>query len=505
MSEEKKRPVEGETPEFDENCEFLEDIQKRETPEEPPVEEFVEMEKGESVPEEAEHKQSRLERLAERQNLRESKLETKEDTAEKTGELTAATLTEEAAEAETAPKSSRYSDLRKLVFQMVEVGYNETGITRGYDILSFVLIILNVVASVMFTFDYCELHYSTYLNWVEAITVAFFAIDYVLRLWTAPLLHPQDRAPTAVRKYVISFWGIIDLVSFLPYYLPWFFPQGGTVFRLFRVMRLFRLFRINAYYDSLGTITAVLKSRKQQLLSSTFIILVLMLSSSLMMYSVENKAQPEVFSNAMSGIWWASSALLTVGYGDVYPITVAGKILGMIITFLGVGMVAIPTGIISAGFVEQYQRFKDMEEQAGEVDFHFIKVQLNYQDQWVGQKIVDLNLPHNVVVAVIQRGRSTIVPRGDVVLQENDTLVLGAESAHDKEWNLDLKEIILKRKHPWNGQFIRDLDISRQTFIVLVRRKNRSMVPNGNLMLREGDVVVLYSKKHIHDAVDIDL
>ena len=294
-------------------------------------------------------------------------------------------------------------------------------------------------------------------------------------------------------------------MSFLPYYLPWFFPQGGTVFRLFRVMRLFRLFRINAYYDSLGTITAVLKSRKQQLLSSIFILLVLMVSASLMMYSVEHEAQPDVFRNALSGIWWASSALLTVGYGDVYPITTAGKIIGMIITFLGVGMVAIPTGIISAGFVEQYQRFKEMDEQTGEVDFHFIKVQLNYNDDWVGMKIMDLNLPSNVVVAVIQRGNSTIVPRGNVVLQEKDTLVLGAESAHDKEWDLDLKEIILKRKHPWNGEYIRDLDISRQTFIVLVRRKNRSMVPNGNLMLKEGDTVVLYSKKHIQDAVDIEM
>ena len=100
----------------------------------------------------------------------------------------------------------------------------------------------------------------------------------------------------------------------------------------------------------------------------------------------------------------------------------------------------------------------------------------------------------------------SLVPlRGNVVLEEKDTLVLGAESAHDKEWDLDLKEIILKRKHPWNGEYIRDLDISRQTFIVLVRRKNRSMVPNGNLMLKEGDVVVLYSKKHIQDAVDIEL
>ena len=127
-----------------------------------------------------------------------------------------------------------------------------------------------------------------------------------------------------------------------------------------------------------------------------------------------------------------ANAKLTVGYGDVYPIPTAGKIIGMIITFLGVGMVAIPTGIISAGFVEQYQRFKEMDEQTGEVDFHFIKVQLNYNDDWVGMKIMELNLPSNVVVAVIQRGNSTIVPRGNVVLEEKDTLVLGAESAHDK-------------------------------------------------------------------------
>ncbi|MBQ8470105.1 MAG: ion transporter, partial [Clostridia bacterium] len=241
------------------------------------------------------------------------------------------------------------------------------------------------------------------------------------------------------------------------------------------------------------------------LLSSIFIILVLMLSASLMMYSIEHDAQPEVFRNALSGIWWASSALLTIGYGDMYPVTVLGKVLGMIIEFLGVGMVAIPTGIISAGFVEQYQRIKEMQEEVGEVDFHFIKVQLNYNDEWVGTKIKDLNLPTNVVVAVIQRGDSTIVPRGNVVLEEDDTLVLGAESAHNKNWDLDLKEIILKSKHPWNGQYIRDLDISRQTFIVLVRRQNRSMVPNGNLMLKEGDTVVLYSKKHIQDAVDIEI
>ncbi len=524
MNEEHNMPLTGEPPipetesdaEFDADCQFLEDIQKRKangpapateqttvTPHAPSAEpekpeEFVEMETAEHDTSPTKKPQSRFAQLAERQMKKDEKEAAREERREEIQEKREErrrNARDRRDEKQAQFDKRRFSSLRTTVFQMVEVGYNETGITRGYDILSFVLIILNVIGSIMFTF----------LHWIEAVTVAFFAIDYVLRLWTAPLLFPQERTAKAVAKYVFSFWGIIDLVSFLPYYLPWFFPQGGTVFRLFRVMRLFRLFRINAYYDSLGTITAVLKSRKQQLLSSIFILLVLMVSASLMMYSVEHEAQPDVFRNALSGIWWASSALLTVGYGDVYPITTAGKIIGMIITFLGVGMVAIPTGIISAGFVEQYQRFKEMDEQTGEVDFHFIKVQLNYNDDWVGMKIMDLNLPSNVVVAVIQRGNSTIVPRGNVVLQEKDTLVLGAESAHDKEWDLDLKEIILKRKHPWNGEYIRDLDISRQTFIVLVRRKNRSMVPNGNLMLKEGDTVVLYSKKHIQDAVDIEM
>lgn len=157
----------------------------------------------------------------------------------------------------------------------------------------------------------------------------------------------------AICKYLFSFSGLIDLLSFLPYYLPFFFPSGAVAFRIFRVVRIFRLFRINAYYDSLNVITQVLTSKAQQLLSSVFIILVLMTASSLCMYSLEHDAQPEVFSNAFSGIWWSVSTLLTVGYGDIYPITTMGKIFGIFITFLGMGMVAIPTGIIFAGFVDR--------------------------------------------------------------------------------------------------------------------------------------------------------
>lgn len=309
MNEEHNMPLTGEPPvpetesdaEFDADCQFLEDIQKRKangpapateqttvTPHAPSAEpekpeEFVEMETAEHDTSPTKKPQSRFAQLAERQMKKDEKEAAREERREEIQEKREErrrNARDRRDEKQAQFDKRRFSSLRTTVFQMVEVGYNETGITRGYDILSFVLIILNVIGSIMFTFDYCELHYATALHWIEAVTVAFFAIDYVLRLWTAPLLFPQERTAKAVAKYVFSFWGIIDLVSFLPYYLPWFFPQGGTVFRLFRVMRLFRLFRINAYYDSLGTITAVLKSRKQQLLSSIFILLVLMVSAS---------------------------------------------------------------------------------------------------------------------------------------------------------------------------------------------------------------------------------
>jgi len=331
------------------------------------------------------------------------------------------------------------------------------------------------------------------------VTVAFFTADYALRLWTAHVPRPQFSRPIAMVKYALSFSGLVDLLSFLPYYLPFFFPAGVVAFRMFRVVRIFRLFRINAYYDSLHVITEVISSKRQQLMSSVFIILVLMLAASLCMYSLEHEAQPEVFTNAFSGIWWAVSTLLTVGYGDIYPITAAGKVFAIIITFLGVGMVAIPTGIISAGFVDQYSRIKRISEYAQEAEVQFIKLQLASNDSWVGRTIKELGLPHGVLVAVIQRAGKIIVPRGGVELLAGDTLVLGAES-FGRDQHIELSEVILRQHNPWNGCKIRDLDISRQTIIIMVKRQGRMLIPNGDLVLLEGDKLIMYTQKHISHA-----
>ncbi len=393
---------------------------------------------------------------------------------------------------------------RKRVFDIIEVGSDYDYPSKAYDLINAVAIILNLIVSVMYTFEGLRTEYGFWIVLIEKITVAFFGMDYLLRIWTAKYLYPKESEVRAIGKYVLSFTGLVDMLSVVPYYLPVFFPTGTVAFRMIRIARIFRLFRINAYYDSLHVITEVINGKRQQLISSVFIILVLMTASSLCMYSLEHEAQPEIFSNAFSGIWWAASTLLTVGYGDIYPITTLGKIFGIFITFLGVGMVAIPTGIISAGFVDQYSSIKRREEYGYEEDMHFIKIHLDENDKWVGKQIMELNLPANIIIAIIKRGDKSIIPRGNVVLNAGDTMILGAEAFADRK-QIKLKEIFLKKQNPWTGERIRDLDISRHSIIVLVKRNNKSMIPYGNMMLKEGDTVFLYTQLHMSSAKDIEI
>lgn len=393
---------------------------------------------------------------------------------------------------------------RKRIFEIIEVGNDLDHASRAYDFLNAFAIIINLAVSIMYTFDDLEMAYGTLLLTIEEITVAFFCIDYVLRVWTAKYLYRGVKERTAIKKYVLSFTGIIDLLSFLPYYLPIFFPGGTVAFRMIRIVRIFRLFKINAYYDSLNVITEVIYGKKQQIISSVFIIVILMIASSLCMYSIEHEAQPDVFQNAFSGIWWSASTLLTVGYGDIYPITIAGKILGIAITFLGVGMVAIPTGIISAGFVEQYAIIKKVEEYGHESDMQFIKIHLYENDNWVGKAISELELPTRVIVALVKRQEEILIPRGNLILEEDDMVILGAEP-FDAYEHIHLKEFVLKRRNPWTNQKLKDLDISRHSVIVLVKRGSFTIIPNGETVLREGDKIFMYSKLHLSYATDIEI
>lgn len=141
------------------------------------------------------------------------------------------------------------------------------------------------------------------------------------------------------------------------------FPCNLLAVRIFRLLRLLRIFKLNRYFASLAAIGQVIKSKSRELLGSLFFVALMLVVSSLVIYAVEHDAQPDVFKNAFSGLWWAIATLTTVGYGDIYPVTTVGRMVGAVIALLGIGMVAIPTGIISSGLIEQMKKghSKDVE------------------------------------------------------------------------------------------------------------------------------------------------
>ena len=200
------------------------------------------------------------------------------------------------------------------------------------------------------------------------------------------------------------------------------FCNIAVIFRMLRVARIFHLFRLNAKYDSFNIITTVLYEKRNQIISSVFIVFILMLASSLCMYSVEHEAQPTVFRNAFSGIWWSMSTLLTVGYGDIYPVTSVGRIMAICIAYLGVGAVAIPTGIISAGFVEQYQR------KSGILDYRHADIreiaELFVDKQYAGKTVAELEETEQFNVYLLLRDGLSVLPQKDLILKQNDIIII---------------------------------------------------------------------------------
>lgn len=385
--------------------------------------------------------------------------------------------------------------IKKRVFEIIQIGKKDDFASKFFDIFITVIITLNILVLFLETFSELDMFYPV-LHGIELITILIFCVEYLLRIWTADYLYPDKTKGKAVLKFLLSYDGVIDLLTILPF----FFLSGFVAFRMLRVVRIFNLFRINTQYDSFNVITTVLYDKKNQILSSVFIILVLMLSSSLCMYGAEHEVQPDQFKNAFSGIWWSVSTLLTVGYGDIYPVTTLGKGMAIIIGFLGVGVVAIPTGIISAGFVEQYTKIKTISSYAEEVNIRFVTLTVNDTAYWEKKTVKELKLPQGLILALILRNGKVVIPKGNTVLMVGDRLVLGAEAFQD-EINIKLKEIIIKQMHPWNGHAIKDLDISRQTIIVMIRRKNRIIIPHGDTVIKEGDMVILYSKYDFKESI----
>lgn len=252
--------------------------------------------------------------------------------------------------------------IKQKVFQIINADDDSYFPSKLFDILIICLIILSICSVVLSTFDHIPAYISSINVLIEYVSITLFTIEYVLRIWTADLLY-DDGPFLSKLRYICSLMAIIDLLAILPFYLPFVTKIDLRSLRTLRLIRMVRIFKLNRYTTALNSVTNVLKRKKEQLISSMFVVVVLMIIASILMYYCEHDAQPAVFKNAFSGLWWAIATLTTVGYGDIYPITAVGKLLSAFLALLGIALVAVPTGIISSGFSEELEETKQQEDE----------------------------------------------------------------------------------------------------------------------------------------------
>ena len=241
---------------------------------------------------------------------------------------------------------------RKLDILLNPVG-NYQAHNRSFEIFSICLIVLNVLAVVLETTNLFHQKYAQFFHIFELFSVAVFTLEYIGRIWTADLTIDFRDSRHPRLRYIFSFMAVVDLLSILPFYLPMIFTFDLRMLRSIRLLRILRIIKIGHYSEDLKTFTRVFHAKRGELFITGFAGAILLLVVSSVMYFLENQAQPNVFDSIPHAMWWGIATLTTVGYGDVYPVTTAGRFLTGIISILGIGLFALPAGILGAGFYEE--------------------------------------------------------------------------------------------------------------------------------------------------------
>lgn len=235
--------------------------------------------------------------------------------------------------------------MRKRLFEIIEKSDGNNKLSSIYDVFMLVIILLSLIPLAFKNFTYS-------LILIDKFCVSIFILDYILRLITADLKY-QDKSIKSFIKYPFSFMAIIDLIAILPSFTV--LNKGFKVLRLLRMirtLRVFRVFKALRYSRSIEIIANVLKDSKDSLMAVGTLAIAYILISALIIFNVE----PDSFNNFFDAVYWATVSLTTVGYGDIYPITNIGKLVSMISSLFGIAVVALPSGIITAGYLEELNK-----------------------------------------------------------------------------------------------------------------------------------------------------
>ncbi|MCP9752347.1 ion transporter [Ferruginibacter sp. HRS2-29] len=251
-----------------------------------------------------------------------------------------------------------YRKYKRQIYLLLDPA--DGGTTADKAINSFIvgLILLNTIAVILETVQSIYTPYRQVFYIIELFSVGFFSIEYLLRIWCCTCIEKYKHPVKGRLKYMLSPGAIIDLLAILPFYLPLMGPGDLRFVRSLRLLRFFRFFKLGRYLNASRVISNVFKSKKEELVLSFVITLFLIVIASCVMYYAEHDAQPEKFSSIPETMWWSVATLTTVGYGDEYPITGLGKFLTACISILGIGMFALPAGILASGFSDEFKKLR---------------------------------------------------------------------------------------------------------------------------------------------------
>jgi voltage-gated potassium channel len=241
--------------------------------------------------------------------------------------------------------------LRKRTAEILEQGHHDDSPSKVVNILLIVLIVLNIVAIFLETVDSAYERYQQAFWYFEVFSILVFTIEYLARVWSSiDLEEAKDSSRIIGRiRYMLTPIALVDLMAILPFYLSLYLAFD---LRFLRVLRLLRIFKLSRYSPALGALLDVVRRESEALLAAFVVLLMLLVISAGGIYLLENELQPETFGSMPSSMWWAIVTLTTVGYGDVVPVTIPGKMFGGFIGLLGIGMIALPAAILASGFAE---------------------------------------------------------------------------------------------------------------------------------------------------------
>ena len=237
-------------------------------------------------------------------------------------------------------------------------GQGHTAFNRTFNAFIILLIMANVLAVVLESDKEIGQAHATNFYLFEIFSVFVFTVEYFARAWSCVEMKKYQGQPVYIArlKYLFTPLAIIDLLAIAPFYLAMFFAID---LRYLRLMRMLRLLKLSHYFKGLDLFLTVLAKEIVTIASAILIVVILVILSASLMYTLEREAQPEAFNSISHSIWWAVVTMTTVGYGDVTPVTIGGRLLAGVIMLLGVGIVALPAGMLAARFGEELQNRKD--------------------------------------------------------------------------------------------------------------------------------------------------